>query len=239
MNKTIVDFVISINVHEKKNFLLKQLNNIKENVIGSYIVILNVNNFMFNELTNTDLDKNIIINNNYLEKKRFHGSLTEGIYSNMKFAIENYEFLYFIILSSRTFFFKNIDINLLNDSTTLKLHNNLNPNFKTWLWPIFFKTLLVSHYLKKANNNITLLKLIGSPHEGLTFNNNGCISIINFLESNPKIKHNLFNFESCVEEFALQTIVCHESDEGFKYIGSGVYDFCQHPYKYVYKIPRE
>jgi hypothetical protein len=47
-------------------------------------------------------------------------------------------------------------------------------------------------------------ELYNSPHEGLLITKNGCIKIINFLENHQDIKNDLFNFEGCVEEFALQ-----------------------------------
>jgi hypothetical protein len=229
-----VDFIFSINVHEKPQFLLKQIENIKKNVTGTYRIILNTNKLMFDILHILDLDKNIKINSNYIEKRRFHGSLTQGIYSNMKIAIKHYNFSYFIVLSSRTFFFKGINLKLINKEKRIKQQNQ---NYNVWHWPVFFKTLIVLYYLEKSN--INSVKLFRSAHEGMAFSYLGCISIINFLKNNITLRDNLFNFEGCVEEFALQTIVCNQSNEGFLDLGSGVEDNKQLEGKYLYKIIRE
>ena len=45
-----------------------------------------------------------------------------------------------------------------------------------------------------------------SAHEGLTFDYISCKAIISFLEDNKDIKTDIFNWDNCVEEFALQTI---------------------------------
>jgi hypothetical protein len=62
MNNT-YDCVISINIHENVNFLLKQLDNINNNVKCNYCIILNCNNFMYEECKNINFSENIYINN--------------------------------------------------------------------------------------------------------------------------------------------------------------------------------
>jgi len=54
-----VDIVISINVHEKIDFLIKQLQNIDEYVHYDYIVIINPNKYMYNEITNNEYIKKL------------------------------------------------------------------------------------------------------------------------------------------------------------------------------------
>jgi hypothetical protein len=65
------DFIISINVHENVNFLLKQIDNIK-NYVNNYYIILNCNQFMYNALKNIILPYNTWnLNNNIEENKLF------------------------------------------------------------------------------------------------------------------------------------------------------------------------
>ena len=81
-----MNIVISINVYKLVPFLLTQIENITCYVKTSHIIILNCNNYMFNELKKIKLPKNIFINPEIINKKRYHGSLTHGIISNMRFA---------------------------------------------------------------------------------------------------------------------------------------------------------
>lgn len=46
-----VDVIISINVHEKINFLIKQITNIEKYVLLDYIIIINANKQMYHEIT--------------------------------------------------------------------------------------------------------------------------------------------------------------------------------------------
>ena len=68
----ITDIIFSINVHEKKDFLIKQIKNINDYVSLDYIIVINANEYMFNEISNCQFIQskdNIILNKNYLEKK--------------------------------------------------------------------------------------------------------------------------------------------------------------------------
>lgn len=221
------DFIISINVHENPTFLNFQIENIKKNV-KKYIIILNCNNFMYNQYI---CSENVIKNPEIIEKKRFHGSLTKGIYSNMVYAVNNFEFKWFIILSSKNIFYKSLDINFLENIKIKEPDINLN----RWHWPWLKNTLLAKYYL---NNN---KYLYSSEHEGLTFDYSSCKNIINFFNDKPLIKDDLFIFEHAVEEFSLQTI-CMNNNKQFINLGNGPSDFfinheCNN--KCLYKIPRE
>jgi hypothetical protein len=80
------ELIISVNIHENINFMMKQLENIRKFVICEYIVVINANYQMYHVLTTTQHivnDKNIVINPEHINKRRFHGSLTRGICSNM------------------------------------------------------------------------------------------------------------------------------------------------------------
>lgn len=243
------DIVFSINVHNNKDFLIKQIKNISDFVSLNYIVIINANNYMYNEILNCPFIKsnnNIVLNNDYLDKKRFHGSLTKGIYLNMKYAMKNYNFKYFVILSSRNLFYNRITTNDLDnlpyiqtygwgrkDSVGVKF---CNLDTSIWHWHSFIQTKLGEYII--AND----LLFSSSAHEGLTFNYLSCEKLIFFLDNNDTIKENLFNWNHCVEEFALQTI-CINLIGNYFYIGNGVsthYDSSKLPKnKYVYKTIRD
>jgi hypothetical protein len=238
------ELIISINIHENINFLIKQLKNIHKYVTCNYIVIINANNAMYKIISNNASIKNnqnIVLNPISLSKRRFHGSLTKGIYSNIKFALSKYIFNHFIILSSRTFFYRMIDSNIIdNDNKNMSLHGTLyeNINICEWHWKNFFKTKL-AEYLK--NNNLQFGR---SMHEGLIFNHIVCQGIVEFIDNNNVIKNNLFTFNDCVEEFSLQSIALLYG--GYVTTYSGIdqankrcknMDFPHD--KYVYKLKRE
>jgi hypothetical protein len=67
-----VDIIVSINVHEKPDYLKGQLENIKQYLKLNYKVILSCNDFMFNGIKNENLD--VIINPEVINKRRFHGT---------------------------------------------------------------------------------------------------------------------------------------------------------------------
>lgn len=250
-------FIISINVHEKPDFLLKQLDNIKNHINYSYAVVLNCNNHMYKLLKDIVLPFNIYINDNIIEKKRCTGTLAQGILSNIRYSIKNFNFDYFIILSSRTFFYNIININNLisqqifcnedieefkqtraKSNDIEKLHTIYDMSY--WK-PFHFTSKLVEYYYN--NNGL----IYGSPHEGLTFTSNVAFNIINFLDNHKDIEDDIYKLNSPAEEFALQTIAMNHINEdnreyGFLDIGNGTDTQHVPPTvmnKYTYKVNRE
>jgi hypothetical protein len=63
---------------------------------------------MFKELLSIKLPDNIFINPEIIEKRRDHGSIIHGIVSNMNFALQNFSFKYFLILSGRTILYREL-----------------------------------------------------------------------------------------------------------------------------------
>jgi len=196
---------------------------------------------MFTELKNVKLPNNVYINPQIINKNRFHGSLTHGIISNIRYANVFCKYKYCIILSARTIFYKNLKVDNLICLT--KKWNTLDdiqltgetPN--NWHWPTFKTTLLSKHYLTKN------YKLYNSAHEGLALSYNITQNIIHFLNCYPDIENNIINFNSCVEEFALQTIASNEINNnnleyGYIELGHGVDNGfnINIPNKYTYKI---
>jgi hypothetical protein len=237
------DCIISINVHEKFPFLLKQIKNISENVKCKYAIILNCNEHMFTECKNNELPENVFVYPEPLEKNTFHGSLLHGIYRNMQYALENFQFEYFIITSSRSMFDNDMkleDLQKVSQKPQKHKRPYMDEEYGGWWWPIFKGTQLMNYY-KEQN-----LAVHDSPHEGLLFTHGGCVKIVDFLEAHNDIKGDLFNHGSCVEEFAIQSIAINEGDN-FYYIGNGCCS--EEPinhlgpgndlFKFMYKTKRE
>jgi hypothetical protein len=249
-----VDIVISINVYQLVPFLFNQIKNIEKYVKSSYIIILNCNDYMFNQLKNVNLPKNVFINPQIINKKTYHGSIFHGIYSNMQFVNTICsEFKFFIVLSGRTIFYTElISDKLMNTSHTicndvlidntdtwkLHLYGSNPPPYPEWWWPKFNATLLGQYFI---NNN---KKMYGTEHEGLCFSYNVVQNILNFLSKNPELVSDLIQTDSCVEEFALQSIAMNEIDKnnlnfGFMRLANISYDSATNynlPNKYAHKI---
>jgi len=221
--------IFSINVHEKVDFLKKQLDNIREFVLSNYIVVLNCNQYMYEECSKTGFPPNIWINPEIIEKKRFHGSITQGIYSNMKYAFNIHaDFRYFVVLSSRNMFYKPMQegdlagrqMRVQNPHAYQTLCKTRKTVTKDWHWKSFKKTMLACFFTKHD------FSLYSSQHEGLVFHKTVCLNMIWFLDSKPMIRDHLFQYNNCVEEFALQTIAVNcihpqKRQVGFISIGRG------------------
>ena len=215
-----VSLVISINVHEKPTFLMKQIDNITSFVKSDFVIILNCNDYMFEELKdNKSLPSYVYINHEVINKQTNHGSLMHGIYKNMLYALQHFNFQYFIILSSRNMFYNEITYEYILNKAPYHPHAT---NLSEWVWPHVRNTKLVQNYLNKSCN------LYSTAHEGLIFSMNVCKNITNMLENNKEIRDELFHFVAPVEEFALQTISMNEIDVdnkefGWIHIGNGIH----------------
>ena len=212
--KQSVEFVISINVFKCIDTLILQLRSLKEHIHEPYVVILNCDDSFFAILQNHTFEENVHINPERITKRRLHGSLTKGILSNMNYALTHYDFNFFIILSGRTIFYKNLNKERLEKIIPTFQRMGPPPNDE-WHWKTFKTTQLATHYMSKG------YLLHASPHEGLVFSSPASKTIALFLKANKAIEDELINFDWCVEEFALQTIAANESD-GYMYIGNGV-----------------
>lgn len=192
---------------------------------------------MFDECNKNKLPDNVYINNIILNKKKYHGSLTEGIYNNMLYALEYFTFKYFIICSSRNYFDNNMTLYDLDNVIKQPIHM-IDYNYTVWHWPTFINTKLAKFFINQNK------KLYSSSHEGLLFTYSCIQKIVHFLENNLEIKNDLFNFEASVEEFALQSIAINIEDN-FYYIGNGC---CNNDHiksndendelKFMYKVDR-
>ena len=123
------DILISINVHEKIDFLMEQLDNI--HFFTSHLnvcIIYNCNNFMLQELSKHEFKsyKNlkIIINPESIKKRRWHGSLCKGIIKNMEYAINNnIKFCEFIVVSSRNILHKKLELSFIKEKYDFYYNN--------------------------------------------------------------------------------------------------------------------
>ena len=84
------DIIISINAYREK-WLIEILKNIKDKVKNKYLVIINPSKDLYEIMLPKKDDLlskyNCIVNSDYLDKKRFHGSILHGICKNMKIFI--------------------------------------------------------------------------------------------------------------------------------------------------------
>jgi len=236
------DIIISINVHEKPEYLLNQIENINKYVKLNKKIILNCNDYMLKEMGARNIP-DVEVFPEAITKRPFHGSLMHGIACNMSHAVNNYNFDYFIVLSSREFFYRDLtDISQIEECNVVKQTGDVDfryPNLyvsgnycevpgdhanwlgatedsdlvNMWWWPKFSRTELYQH-IKKYN-----MKFAHSMHEGMCFRRDGCDYIMNFFETNEDIMYELFDFDGCVEEFALQSIAANH--KGFYYLGNG------------------
>jgi hypothetical protein len=210
--KQLVEYIISINVYKCVETLKLQLQNIKKHVHEPYAVILNCDESFFKALQGVRLEGNVRLNPERITKRRLHGSLMKGIVSNLNYALERFHFNFFIVLSGRTLFYKD-----LNKTKIQIVHRRRigPPPIDEWHWNTFKTTKLARHYFSKGHT------LHSSAHEGLVFVWPVCLAVARFLNQHKDIQEELNNFAWCVEEFALQTIAVNESF-GFSYIGNGV-----------------
>ena len=203
------EVVVSINVHEKPDYLMGQLANIRENLRMSHRVLISANEEMQIRLEGLN---GFILNPTPINKRRHHGSITQGIVSNMRIANERLEFDWFLVMSSREFFYRPLD---RARQIRERRHESRSKNYErsSWHWGRFRETKLHS-YLRERG-----LFLSDSPHEGMCFDSRGVNQILGFLDSHEDIKTDIFQFEHCVEEFALQSICCNFGD--YYYLGNG------------------
>ena len=189
---------------------------------------------MYNECLNK-LPDNVYINPTIITKRVHHGSLTHGMYSNMCYALEHFQFEYFLVCSSRNFMENNLTIDKLNNLKYVARHPFDANSYNVWWWPLFSHSLIFKYFYSRNES------LYHTPHEGVLFKYNDVANIKDFLESNVEVRDNLFQFEGCVEEFSLQSIAVNTGG-GCMDLGNGC--LAEHrngpsDTKFCYKVKRE
>tara|TARA_B100000614_G_C14558887_1_gene496489 strand:+ start:412 stop:1170 length:759 start_codon:yes stop_codon:yes gene_type:complete len=149
----------------------------------------------------------IIINPERIKKKRFHGSIVQGIFSNL-LHMSNQNFDYVMILSERCIFF---DYLTLDDMSILK---PLEPTHKyTHLTHSSVESTNYPnkwHWKRFTNNNIYKKALdkggvFGGLHEALTIDGYSYKKLINFIQTFDISDIYLLN--ACAEEFVPYSII--------------------------------
>ena len=239
--------IVSINVHENLSFLEKQIENIRTHLLIPHKVILNCSVAFHKELIERKeftRNENVILNPEPRDKKRYHGSLLQGIYSNLQWVRKNVGFDYFLVLSSRTFFYRNfgvVDLQQLPKRESYKTLKNIEKSNKRKRFSTFLQTNLACHIKKNGPE-----RFVAGAHEGLFFDSKNCDTICDFLESKKKIRDELFKWKWGVEEFALQTI-CSFKNGYYYFIGTGLQTYTledvpddeKYTHSYVCKIERK
>jgi len=223
---------------------MKQIETIQQYVTCDHVILINCNACMYYILKYTSLPANVILNPEIIEKKRNDGSVTQGIVSNMEYAMKHYNFRFFIVLSARTVFYKQLDLENLN--RLQPKWANMEEREKAcigpfpargWHWQTIKYTALAKHYRKSG------YKLLGAPHEGICFSYGVIQNILAFFTTHPRIRDNTFTYKCVMEEFALQTIATNEVGSNLEYgyldLGHGVTDnYDPHVEdKYTHNIP--
>jgi hypothetical protein len=217
--------IISINAYKLKA-LQEVINSCEKNVKEDFVIILNNSIDLDKHIRANNLfadKKNIVLNPEPIDKKRFTGSVVKGMVSNINFALKNIEgWEKFLITANRYAINKEISLNYLNRKRDLFLEHKkegIVPDpqkicsefyriekmkFKHgWMWPQFKETKLAKFFWNKP--------AVGCLGVGFFFDKLACEDIANFFKEHKGIAEDLFNSKTTAEEFALQTIVLNES----------------------------
>ena len=239
-DNNIYDIFISINVHENIEFLKAQLENIIYFTKHLKIcIIYNCNKFMLDTINESKILESynnikLILNPVSIEKKRWHGTLLEGIFKNLEFGIDNnIKFKYFLILSSRNIFNKKLDVNNIESRLTL-FYNNImelikdnkhfyfNKDDKFYLcdgtildkWHADMTTtrnwfwgrdsVKQSFWFKEIYKQLDFF--IGGRHEALCIPFDNCNKINTYMKENVEILQDCYKFNIAMEEVIPQCL---------------------------------
>lgn len=221
--------VVSINVHEKPEYLMRQIDNIRDNLRVDHRIMISANDHMHKILQGND---GFFLNPEPINKRRYHGSITQGIVSNMRLASATMDFDWFLVMSSRDFFYRPLksEADIVGNKFEFKFRDY---ECQEWHWPSFHGTKLFAHLRSRG------MFLSNAAHEGLCFDARGADEIIRFLDENKDIEKEIFQFDHCMEEFALQSICCNFRD--YYNISNGVFELGDEnlsPTKFTRKLPR-
>ena len=110
-----IPLLVSINVHELPNFVLLQLRHIRDNLPVEHRILLNCNEEMLHALRATE-EAAELCNPEPLTKRRYHGSLLQGIMRNLELALRRWDFDQVLVLSSRSWFRRPLTLRDLHES---------------------------------------------------------------------------------------------------------------------------
>ena len=231
------DVIVAINVFENHHFLLGQLENIDLALKADYRVLLHCSVSFHEEISQDprfSTNPRLHICPQPFDKKRFHGSLLQGQIACMKEAREHFDFETFMILSSRTFFHRPLT---LKEAYNTPKHQGFEArSFPTdWWWPDLSSTKLCKWVRSRPNP-----RLGKSRHEGLALPRQSVDFVLSFGEKFPTIFEDLFNFDHCVEEMAIQTILSNAPLGNYYYWdwGSDADEYIIKAGSFVWKVDR-
>lgn len=233
--------IISINAFHflATEYILKSCERL---IKDDYFVILNCSEDFYKEINNSNLieEPSLIVNPEVINKGRHHGSLLQGIVSNMNLALRDIEnWQYFINLSNRTVLSEEINLQKLNSIPSLKdsprftCSEECEEEFKIknkrgWHWNSeIYSTLPIGHLCSsvqgfietKFSKKFREQRAISSPHEGLTLDKQ-CVSFVSqFMNEEKIIANELYQWNGALEEFVIHQLSCNS---GGRYIYSPI-----------------
>ena len=242
INNNLYDIIISINVHENIEFLKEQL----ENIIYftdhlEVCIIYNCNKYMLDTINESKiLEKydniKLILNPVSIEKKRWHGTLVEGIFKNLEFTFDNnIKFKYFLVLSSRNIFTRKLHLNNVENRLTLfynKITELVKDNKRFYFnkddrfylcdgtiednWHRDMMTsrnwfwgkdeVKESTWFKELDKKLDFF--IGGRHEALCIPFDNCNKINTYIKENLEIMQDCYKFNIAMEEVLPQCLAC-------------------------------
>ena len=233
-----VALVVTINVHEIPSFIMHHLEHVKKNLPGSHRIVLNCNAAMHEALrpllpdafvweADAEPAGGVLVHPQPLEKRRFHGSLLQGIVRNLELATRRWDFDAFLVLSSRSWFRRPLGLPELLEARTpvppgvkraMLRHTangvrfvdtsdepaslQLQPGgvaLTGFDWGPLLRTRLGYDYLAGCTK-------VNGPHEGLLLEHAACARALEVLGGASALGADLYATEAAVEEFALQSI---------------------------------
>ena len=216
------NILICINIYSDR-YIFEQIESIKKYCIFDEINIIYNCSEDFNEklLTTYNYNNfNIIINPQRINKERFTGLITKGIFSNF-LNQKNNKYSKILILSERTIFddylnnsicsevLNNHKYNCLNSkynhlTNKLSIANDSNLACRVWHG---WKNIINNSLNKSLNFRED--KYLCSAHEGLLIDGNSFIKVNNFLHNlNDNILDNIYNSKWFIEEYII-TNLCY------------------------------
>lgn len=208
-----------VNAHDNRLALFALHSSVNAFCRGPAVTVVNPSPELALELRHGQpLPRGLTVNPTALLKKRFHGSLLEGIISSMQLAI-GLGASHVVSLGSRFFLKSAFDpermVGIRSPFPARLVSRSLNKGTgklvspSDWHWPKFFRTDLA-----RALN----YTLVGGKHEGLVLPRATCLALLDFMGRNMRIMHKLFETDACVEEFALHSIayrLCGDFSYGY------------------------
>lgn len=192
------DIVYSLICHENYELIIDLINNIvKYNSNIKFMIIIHLNNVMYNEFIDYE-NENVIINNIHYQKNKYSFDITRAHFENFNLLIKNnILFENFIFLASNCYFLKTTKknmINTLNPLNDVKKNNTISyENIQNW----YFKKNVYKNTKILELFKLNSIELRIGQIEGRTISYNTMFLINDFIRNNnvEKLIVNLFPFE--------------------------------------------